>query len=86
MKEVTTECVSTSLFDYLGYAAGSKLGWAVAGAAALAGEPKLIRKVKTKTYTGPINVYRRSFLDLYFNKTTQVAPTDVVINTNELPF
>lgn len=73
------ECVSTSLFDYLGRAAGEKLGLEVAAAAKKANEPVLIRNVQTKTYTGPINVYRKAFLDTYFKKPAQTA-------VPELPF
>ena len=55
-----------SLYDYLGRAAGSELGKQVATAAAKAGVKHEIRKVSNVKYTGPIMLYPRSFLDLYF--------------------
>ena len=55
-----------SLYDYLGRAAGSELGKQVATAAAKAGVKHEIREVSNIKYTGPIMLYPRSFLDLYF--------------------
>ena len=55
-----------SLYDYLGRAAGSELGKQVATAAAKAGVKSEIREVSNVKYTGPIMLYPRSFLDLYF--------------------
>ena len=55
-----------SLYDYLGRAAGSDLGNQVATAAAKAGVKSEIREVSNIKYTGPIMLYPRSFLDLYF--------------------
>ena len=55
-----------SLYDYLGRAAGSELGKQVATAAAKAGVKHEIREVSNVKYTGPIMLYPRSFLDLYF--------------------
>ena len=55
-----------SLYDYLGRAAGSELGKQVATAAAKAGVKHEIREVSNSKYTGPIMLYPKSFLDLYF--------------------
>ena len=55
-----------SLYDYLGRAAGSELGKQVATTAAKAGVKSEIREVSNVKYTGPIMLYPRSFLDLYF--------------------
>jgi len=55
-----------SLYDYLGHAAGPDLGKQVASAAAKAGVKHEIREVNHKGWNGPIMLYPRSFLDLYF--------------------
>ena len=55
-----------SLYDYLGHAAGPDLGKQVATAAAKAGVKHEIREVSNSKYTGPIMLYPKSFLDLYF--------------------
>ena len=55
-----------SLYDYLGRAAGPELGKQVATAAAKAGVKHEIREVSNIKYTGPIMLYPKSFLDLYF--------------------
>ena len=55
-----------SLYDYLGRAAGSDLGKQVATAAAKAGVKHEIREVSNPKYRGPIMLYPKSFLDLYF--------------------
>ena len=55
-----------SLYDYLGRAAGPDLGKQVAIAAAKAGVKHKIREVSNPKYRGPIMLYPKSFLDLYF--------------------
>ena len=55
-----------SLYDYLGRAAGPDLGKQVATAAAKAGVKGETRQVSNPVYTGPVMLYPRSFLDLYF--------------------
>ena len=55
-----------SLYDYLGRAAGPELGQQVAQAAARAGVKHEIREVTNIKYSGPIMLYPRAFLDLYF--------------------
>jgi len=55
-----------SLYDYLGYAAGSELGKEVAKAATKAKE-KIGRKAVNNTrYKGEVMMYRREFLKEYF--------------------
>ena len=55
-----------SLYDYLGHAAGPDLGKQVASAAAKAGVKHEMREVNHKGWNGPIMLYPRTFLDLYF--------------------
>ena len=69
-----------SLYDYLGKAAGPELGkavWNAAKANKIKPEEKV---VSTKTYSGRILVYPKSFLDSYFGKTTTKTKID------DLPF
>lgn len=56
-----------SLYDYLGRAAGSKLGAKVGGVAKATGARVGVREVHNKAYSGPVNLYEKSFLDLFFN-------------------
>ena len=55
-----------SLYDYLGHADGADLGQQVAYAAAKAGVITETRQVSNSVYKGPVMLYPRSFLDLYF--------------------
>jgi len=55
-----------SLYDYLGHAAGSELGQQVATAARAAGVNGEIREISNPKYKGPVMLYPRAFLDLYF--------------------
>jgi len=55
-----------SLYDYLGHAAGSDIGQQVAFAAAKAGVMTETRQVSNPVYKGPVMLYPRQFLDLYF--------------------
>ena len=55
-----------SLYDYLGHAAGSDVGQQVAFAAAKAGVITETKQVSNPVYKGPVMLYPRSFLDLYF--------------------
>ena len=55
-----------SLYDYLGRAAGPELGQKVATAAAAAGVKGETRQVSNPVYKGPIMLYPKAFLDLYF--------------------
>jgi hypothetical protein len=65
-----------SLYDYLGHAAGSNLGKAVASSAAKQKIKMETRDVANKKYTGPVILYPKYFLDSYFNKKEE----------NKLPF
>jgi len=55
-----------SLYDYLGHAAGSELGQKVAVAARKSGVKGEMREVSNPVYTGPVMLWPRAFLDLYF--------------------
>ena len=55
-----------SLYDYLGRAAGPDLGKQVAIAAAKAGVKGETRQVSNPVYKGPVMLYPKAFLDLYF--------------------
>ena len=55
-----------SLFDYLGRPAGSELGQRVAAAAARSKIKYETRHVSTKTYTGDVMLYPKTFLDQFF--------------------
>ena len=55
-----------SLYDYLGHAAGSELGQQVANAAKKAGVKGEIREVSNPVYSGPVMLWPKAFLDLYF--------------------
>jgi len=55
-----------SLYDYLGHAAGSELGQQVATAARRAGVKGEMREVSNPVYKGPVMLWPRAFLDLYF--------------------
>ena len=55
-----------SLYDYLGHAAGSELGQQVATAARSAGVKGEMREVSNPVYKGPVMLWPRAFLDLYF--------------------
>ena len=56
-----------SLFDYLGRAAGSKLGLEVAKYAREQNSKIEIRQVSNPKYTGPINLYTENLLLAFFN-------------------
>jgi len=55
-----------SLYDYLGHAAGSELGKRVNNFAMSRNEENETRDVKTQSYEGKIQLYRREFLDEFF--------------------
>ena len=66
-----------SLYDYLGYAAGTELGKEVATAATKAKEKIGRRAVNNVRYKGEVMLYRREFLKEYFSikQKTEVEPT-----------
>jgi len=55
-----------SLFDYLGYPAGKELGEQVAAYAKIRKVKCSVRFVSTLTYTGPVMLYTKEFLNEYF--------------------
>jgi hypothetical protein len=55
-----------SLYDYLGYAAGSELGKEVAETAVKLRETIRTREISNTRYKGIVHLYRREFLDEYF--------------------
>jgi len=64
-KEVKEE-PTVSLFDYLGYPAGARLGADVYEVARRTREEVQTRIIETKLYKGKVMVYRKVFLDEYF--------------------
>lgn len=60
-----------SLYDYLGYAAGTQLGDEVYRAATKAKEKVGTREISNTRYKGKVMLYRREFLKEYF-KTKQL--------------
>lgn len=57
-----------SLYEYLGKAAGSELGKAVAAAAVKAQVPMQTQEVSNSKYTGKVLMYPKTFLDNYFKE------------------
>ena len=55
-----------SLYDYLGYAAGDRLGKNVAKKAAEEKVTYAVKYVENPKYKGDIMMYPKSFLDSYF--------------------
>ena len=56
-----------SLYDYLGRAAGKSLGGEVFRTARALKETVEERAISNPAYTGNVHLYRREFLDEYFN-------------------
>jgi hypothetical protein len=56
-----------SLYDYLGRAAGKELGKQVAEYALISRVQHKIRQVSNPKYAGPIMLYPKPFLELYFS-------------------
>lgn len=75
-----------SLYEYLGKAAGSELGKAVANAAMKAKVEITSHEISNPKYTGTILKYPKSFLDEYFGKTPKMEADINDITNNELPF
>jgi hypothetical protein len=57
-----------SLYDYLGKAAGEKLGKEVASAASRGGIKLETREVSNPKYTGTVLLYPKDFLEFYFRE------------------
>jgi hypothetical protein len=66
-----------SLYDYLGYAAGSKLGKQVADYAASQKVPHRIRYVSNPKYSGEIMLYPSEFLEEYFTREEKIDFTEI---------
>ena len=63
-----------SLYDYLGRAAGPKLGSEVAQYAARLNEPQGPKnQVDNPKYKGPINTFHPDFLDFFFTRAAHKA-------------
>lgn len=58
---------TTSLYDYLGHAAGPALGKDVYKVALATKEPVSSREVNTRYYNGKVMLYRKEFLKEYFD-------------------
>jgi len=69
-----------SLYDYLGKAAGKKLGKDVNLRAQQEKIPRSTREISNPKYKGKVMLYPKLFLDKYFNKTIENYETD------DLPF
>ena len=67
-EKINNMIIMVSLYDYLGHAAGPELGQQVAYAAAKAGVETETKQVSNPKYKGPVMLYPRMFLDLYFKK------------------
>ena len=63
-----------SLYDYLGRAAGSKLGKQVADYAKLRKAKHSVRHVSNPAYTGEVLLYTKEFLDECFNAKKVFSP------------
>lgn len=70
-----------SLFDYLGHPAGNKLGEQVAAYAKIRKTKCSTRYVSTKTYSGPVMLYTKEFLDEYFEAKKVFEDDYTEINT-----
>lgn len=71
-----------SLYDYLGYAAGAQLGKQVAQAAVKCKEKIEKKNVQTRTYSGEILMYRKQFLQEFFNNRKE--PVEVEISLGDI--
>ena len=71
-----------SLYDYLGKAAGEKLGKEVWEVAAEANIPTQLREISNPKYTGKVVLYPKDFLDFYFREPETWQIED---NTQNLP-
>lgn len=63
-----------SLYDYLGHAAGDKLGKQVAEYAKLRKEKFATKYVSNPSYQGEVMMYTKAFLDECFNAKKVFAP------------
>lgn len=70
-----------SLYDYLGYPAGKELGEQVAAYAKIRKAKCSTRYVTTLTYTGPVMLYTKEFLNEYFEAKKVFEEDYTEINT-----
>ena len=81
-----------SLYDYLGRAAGEKLGGEVKAEADKRGVPFQTREVSNPKFTGTILLYPRDFLEFYFREPGSIHMEDLPgeinhnIDDDDLPF
>ena len=75
-----------SLYDYLGYAAGEKLGKEVAEAAAKTQVKFEMREVSNPKYTGKVMLYPENFLKEYFESNQAKLVLSSVDEDDDLPF
>ena len=75
-----------SLYDYLGYAAGEKLGKEVAEAAAKTQVKFEMREVSNPKYTGKVMLYPENFLKEYFESKQAKLVLSSVDEDDDLPF
>jgi hypothetical protein len=74
-----------SLYDYLGYAAGEKLGKEVWDAAVNADIKTEVREISNPKYTGKVMLYPEDFLTEFF-KSKQPKVVLSSYEDDELPF
>lgn len=78
---------TVSLFDYLGYAAGPRLGKQVAEAAVKCNEKIAKKAISTRTYTGDVLMYRPQFLKEFFNSKQNfdtIESSEILISISDI--
>ena len=78
---------TVSLFDYLGYAAGARLGKQVAEAAVRCNEKIAKKAISTRTYTGDVLMYRPKFLKEFFNSKQNfdaIGSSEILISISDI--
>ena len=78
---------TVSLFDYLGYAAGARLGKQVAEAAVRCNEKIAKKAISTRTYTGDVLMYRPQFLKEFFNSKQNfdaIGSSEILISISDI--
>ena len=78
---------TVSLFDYLGYAAGARLGKQVAEAAVRCNEKIAKKAISTRTYTGDVLMYRPQFLKEFFNSKQNfdtIESSEILISISDI--
>jgi len=75
-----------SLYDYLGYAAGEKLGKEVWDAAANANIKTEVREISNPKYSGNVMLYPENFLKEYFESKQAKLVLSSTDEDDDLPF